>query len=206
MSFVVARAMVKSWIAYWLPRSEGGGRWPPFLLSHVVFPTILCSRSSSMSPHHRPSAHVITVTTCVLSDLRLISMRTLEVVLSGRVDGSDYCTWWTITFRGLCLAMGRRLHDTTDRYRLRATPNQWSYAVSGYRFHFGDLFGSLDLYWHPWSSHGVWVMPAPKCRQSGSNWLRHAIDLFCGGFLGGVMSLAFCMACSFLLRRLLLFT
>ena len=99
MSFVVARAMVKSWIAYWLPRSEVG-EVAPFLLSHVVFPRSSAADLQVCLPitDHLPCHYC---TTCVLSDLRLISMRPLEVVLSGRVDGSDYCTWWTIT-SGAC--------------------------------------------------------------------------------------------------------
>ena len=161
MSFVVARAMVKSWIAYWLPRSEVG-EVAPFLLSHVVFPRSSAADLQVCLPitDHLP-----------MSLLYNLCPFWLEVdfdeTFGGCVEWS--CRWIRLLylvndhFRGLCLAMGRRLHDTTDRYRLRAAPNQWSYAVSGYRFHFGDLFGSLDLCWHPWSSHGVWAMPAPKC-------------------------------------------
>ena len=55
-------------------------------------------------------------TSCVLSDLWSISMRTVEVVLSGCVDGSHHLV--NDHFQNLCLATCRCLQDITDRHRL----------------------------------------------------------------------------------------
>ena len=81
--------------------TQRGGEVAPFPTEPYRFHRILGSRSTSMSLHHRPSAHGYYCTSWVLSDLWLMSMGTLEVVLSGRVDGSHHlvnghfgaCAW-----------------------------------------------------------------------------------------------------------------
>ena len=133
-------AMVKSWIASGLrlPRSEVG-RWP---LYPCRFPTILCSRSSSLSiTDHLPMS--LQYFLCPFG-LVVNFEGILEVVLGGCVGGSNL----NDRFRSLRLATCRCPHDITDRHRLSCIAVALLSLVGGMAF---ALKTSRALAAWPWA-------------------------------------------------------